>query len=70
MILRLFSLLAALEVVKMTSFGAASDDSFIKMVTFSFSDGNGVPCLLHPPINRITWQYSETLVDIMGTAQY
>ena len=30
------SSLAALKVVKMTTFGAASDENFIKMMTFSF----------------------------------
>ena len=35
-ILMKFSSLAALEVVKMTTSGAASDENFIKMITFAF----------------------------------
>ena len=35
-ILTKFSSLAALKVVILTTFGAASDENFIKMMTFSF----------------------------------
>ena len=44
-----FSSLAALKVVILTTFGAASDENFIKMMTFSFQ----CACSLAVPADRI-----------------
>ena len=41
-ILMKFSSLAALKVVKMTTFSATSDENFIKMTTFPFQWSNGI----------------------------